>query len=526
MPEGTARSLYERLESDRAPFLARARNQSQLTIPGLIPPTEQNGQTLSQPFQSVGARGVNNLAGKLLLTLLPPQSSFFRLLPDQQIQKEAAGQTAADGTTPLLTAIEAALSDLEESILKDIEKRNLRASVYEGVKHLIVGGNVLLFLPKRKNKSLPKPFRVFPLSRYVVQRDPEGTILDIVVKECVSPRILPTKQREEIQEKMKTDEKNEREEVDIYTWVTRTDEGSYKVHQECYDIILDDSEGTYPEDKLPWLPLRWSRIDGENYGRALCEEYYGDITSLESLSQSVVEGSAAAARVLILVNPNGHTKPSDLARKPNLSVVKGHKDDITVASLDKFADFQVAASTAEKIERRLEQAFLLHTSVQRDAERVTAEEIRYLAKELEDALGGVYSILSGEFQLPLVTLIQSQMESSGDIPPLPSGSITPTIVTGIDALGRTQEQERLDVAIMPIVQVFPDVGASINTAELMRRRLTAYGVKADGLIKSDSQMQAERQAAMQSEVAQKLGPAAIKAVSDHSLAAQQQTPTQ
>ncbi|WP_416142518.1 portal protein [Escherichia coli] len=46
-----------------------------------------------------------------------------------------------------------------------------------------------------------------------------------------------------------------------------------------------------------------------------------------------------------------------------------------------------------------------NSAVQRTGERVTAEEIRYVASELEDTLGGVYSILSQELQLPLVRVL-------------------------------------------------------------------------------------------------------------------------
>ena len=69
--------------------------------------------------------------------------------------------------------------------------------------------------------------------------------------------------------------------------------------------------------------------------------------------------------------------------------------------MQKFNDFRVAQESAQKIEERLAAAFLLNSSVQRDAERVTAEEVRFMAQELESTLGGVYSVLSQEFQLPL-----------------------------------------------------------------------------------------------------------------------------
>ncbi len=523
MPEGKAHALYERLATDREPFLIRARDCSKHTIPSLIPPAGQGvSAKLPQPYSSVGARGVNNLAGKLLITLLPPSSGFFRYLPDQSVLQQIRSQEQGDQTEGSLeTTLEEALSDMETAIHKDIERRALRAPANEGFKHLIVGGNCLMYLPRRKKKTeAPKSLRVFPLSMYVTDRDHEGNVMDIIVKECVSPRTLPFAIRAVVESEMK--EKSDTD-VDLYTWIRR-EEDQWKIHQEVKGVIVPDSEGTYPLDKCPWIPLRWTRIDGESYGRGLCEEYYGDLTSHESLSQSVILGSAAAARVLILVNPAGHTKLRDVQNAPNLAVRAGHKDDITVASLEKYADFSVAMNTAAGIEKRLEQAFLLNSSVQRDGERVTAEEIRFLAKELEDALGGVYSVLSSEFQLPLVQLVQAQMEHEGSLPTLPSGSVSPTIVAGLDALGRTHELERLDAFVGGAVQVLgPQVVQAIIPEEYMKRRAVALGVKPKGLIKTAEQMQAEQQAAMQSQVAQKLGPAAIKAVSDHSLAAQQQT---
>ena len=45
--------------------------------------------------------------------------------------------------------------------------------------------------------------------------------------------------------------------------------------------------------------------------------------------------------------------------------------------------------------------YLLNVVV-RDSERTTAEEVRMTTQELQDSLGGIYGILSQEFQLPLL----------------------------------------------------------------------------------------------------------------------------
>ena len=49
----------------------------------------------------------------------------------------------------------------------------------------------------------------------------------------------------------------------------------------------------------------------------------------------------------------------------------------------------------------------------------TAEEIRSMVKELEDSLGGVYSVLSQELQLPIANRIMHLLSKRGTLPKLP-----------------------------------------------------------------------------------------------------------
>jgi hypothetical protein len=75
---------------------------------------------------------------------------------------------------------------------------------------------------------------------------------------------------------------------------------------------------------------------------------------------------------------------------------------------------------------------------------VTAEEIRYMAQELETGYGGIYSNLSQELQLPLVSLLMDRLEKKDvNSPPLPRKYIKPAITTGLDAIGRGNDRTRL-----------------------------------------------------------------------------------
>lgn len=501
----TCAGLYSKLEADRKPFLDRARECAELTIPSLL---TKEGHTISSrlptPWQGVGARGVNNLASKLLLALLPPNSPFFRLSIDDFALEDLTKQEGMRGK------VEEGLNRIERSVMNEIESNAIRVGGFEALKQLLVTGNALIYLPKEGG------VRVFRMDRYVVKRDPMGNVLEIVVKESVSRSALPEDIRNflfEGDEDSKSEgEKagSDHDDVDLYTHVNR-DGKTWKVYQEVKGKQIPGTEGSYPIDKSPWIPVRFTKIDGENYGRGYVEEYLGDLKSLEGLTQSIVEGSAAAAKVLFLVNPNGVTDMADLSEAENGAFREGVATDVSTLQLQKYNDFRVALETVTQINERLSFAFLLNSAVQRSGERVTAEEIRYMANELESALGGIYSILSQEFQLPLVKRLMFQMERQKRLPTLPEGTVQPVIVTGLEALGRGNDLTKLNTffqAAAAIAQLPPE----INKSDALVRTGSSLGIDMKGLVKSQEEIQAEvqaqqQQAMMAQMVQQGTGPA-------------------
>ena len=397
---GYAHGIYTTLSGDRSSFLDRARTASQITIPSLLPEQGHSGSSiLPTPYQSIGAEGVNNLASKLLLSLLPPNAPFFRLvINDSELEALVAGQRGE---------VEETLAKIDRMVTQEIEVRALRVPISEALKQLLIAGNVLLYLPPTEQ------MRVFRLDRYVVKRDSMGNVLKIVIKESLSPLSLPENAKKllpEVQE-----DEVPMGNVDLYTCVTWTGK-NWTILQELEGEIVPGSEGSYPKNKSPFLALRFTHIDGEDYGRGFVEEYIGDLKSLETLTKAIVEGSAAAAKVLFLVRPNGTTRIKTLADSPNGAIVSGDDNDVSTLQLQKSADFRVAQETIRSLSERLSRVFLMNSSVRRDAERVTAEEIRIAYQELEIALGGVYSILSQEFQLPLVQLLMNKMQKEKNYP--------------------------------------------------------------------------------------------------------------
>jgi hypothetical protein len=446
-----------------------------------------------------------------LLALLPPNAPFFRLVIDRYELDKAKAELGPEGAEQLRSDLEKALADVERSVSQEVEVQNFRNGIFQALKNLLITGNALLYLPDEGG------MRTFKLDRYVVKRDPMGNVTHIAVKETVSPMMLPESVREEVyrQEKENT--------CDLYTAVVREDD-EFKVYQDVKGMLIEESVGRYPIEKSPWLPLRYTQIDGEDYGRGFVEEYIGDIRSLESLTKAIVEASAAAAKVLFMVNPNGTTRARTLAEAPNGAIVQGSEGDVSVLQLNKFNDLRTAQTTMAGITDRLSQAFLLTSGVVRDAERVTAEEIRMLSQELESALGGLYSLLAQELQLPIVSRLMDRMSKDKRLPKLPKDIVKPTIVTGVEALGRGNDLNRLDMFLAGANQIVGPqaVNQYLNVSDYFKRRATALGIETEGLIKTEEEIQQAMQQAQMLEMAQKLGTPAINAAQEQYMAAQEQ----
>ena len=484
--EGSLKSRFNKLDTDRSAVLERARQCAELTVPSLLPPSgHSESSQLVTPYQSMGARGVIHLSSKLLLALLPPNSPFFRMAIDE---------SALSSDIPM-SEVQTAMAKLEKAVMMDIESNAMRVPMFEALKLMVGTGNALVYLPNNG------PMKTFRLDQYVVVRDPMGNVLEIIIKECVSPDVLPP---EVAALATAANTMGSKRTVEVYTHVFFAN-NFWHVQQEVGGVIVPNSIGKYPHNLCPWKVLRWSAISNEDYGRGQVEQYLGDLRSYESLSASIVEGAAAAAKVLFLISPNGVTSAKDLAETDNGGFATGRADDVSTLQLEKYNDFRVALETAGGIEKRLSYAFLLNASVQRQAERVTAEEVRYMANELEDALGGVYSLLAAELQVWMVERELSRLTKQRKIPSLPKGVFKPVITTGLEALGRGHDMMKLDEFLAGLMNM-PEALQYLNVGEYIRRRGTAIGIDMEGLIRSDEEIEAQRQQAQQMEMMQS-GPA-------------------
>ena len=477
---GAIEKEFKKLELDKGDLMTRAEQYAGWTLPNLFTPNVSPGQEQQGDFQSLGAQGVNHLANKLVFALFNPTRPFFKLEadPDYKAQLEEDGITDAQ--------LQVVFSKAERMSMTNLLRRRIRVNVVMAMKHLIITGNCLVYVPPNGGDV-----QVYSLRDYVCRRDLSGKAVLLITKDHKKKATLPT----EVQAQLPTYDAEDN--VVLYTRVEYRD-NRYYMTQAVNDVPLD-STGEWDELSIPWIPLTWSMPRGWQYGTGLVEEYAGSFNVVSILSESLVRAGAISADIKFLVDPSGITDFQALNKAENGEYVPGRTDDVQALQLGKDRDLQWVQSLLEVVERRIAQAFLLNSAVTRDAERVTAEEIRRQAQELETSLGGVYSALADDLQTPLayLTLKASDFEVDGK-------KIKPLIVTGMDSLQRDSDADNMLLFLGDLAQLasVPEPLLARIKPEALTQLLAANrGIDYENFLKSEKEVQQE-QAQQQQALAQ------------------------
>lgn len=405
------------------------------------------------------------------------------------------------------------------------EKNGDRVCLGEANKHLYVAGNVMLI--HRPDTGL----KYYPLTRYVVKRDYCGNVLKAITTETIGYYALPEDMQAEVLLRLKLKEKTDEikdldeRELDLYT-VYRREKKHWITYQEVEGVEVPRSRGKYPLEICPFMALRYTRIDGESYGRGLVEEYIGDISYLDVLSRAIRESSLAASKLVMLVNPNGITKIQQLANTRNGGYCRGKAEDVTPLQANKYYDLQVARAEKESIEKRLYRVFLLAQAVQRDSERTTATEIQYMIRDLEEALGNHYSIMSKEFQTAYVKISFYHLRKvkKNALPDLITDENVHLIVTtGLEALGRGSDLNKLNVfanTMMQFAQFAQVCGA--KTDKIAKMVAASLNIDVEDLFYTEEEKQQQAQQLQQAQLAQRVAPNVVNKAAEMEMQNQQQ----
>ncbi len=477
-------------------LINRCEKYAGYTVPKLCTPQgyDQNSQELQHDFQSVGAQAVNHLANKIMLALFAPSRPFFRLDADRKLKADLAALGVPEDK------LTEQLAEGEKEAIRVLDRMSVRPKLYEAVKHLIVTGNAMMIFGGEP--------RVVGIKHFRVRRSMTGRVLEIIHAD----KMMFDELDQEVQEVCAKwaggrYKQNSDVEVTLYRWIKRNALGEYEMSQWVDSYRLPAKfNGSWPEEKMPYRVLTWDLSDDADYGTGLVEDYNGDFAGLTTLSRAQIEGAILASEFRWLADPAGMTRPEDIRDSANGDVIPGREGDVRIVQSDKSSDLQYVSAVGQEYIQRIGRGFLLGSQVTRQADRVTAEEIRMQAQELETSLGGAYSRLAVDFQMPmafwLLDLIGLQIGNK---------RIRPSIITGFEALSRTGDLEELKMWLGDMAQIaqFPEpLQAVLKMDKLARALAVPRRIKVDDFLKSNeelSQEMAQAQAAEAEANAQQTG---------------------
>lgn len=473
-----AEQEYDARTGERDTFKMRCYQYALWTIPSLFLNTEQSTPTEEHfDYQMIGAQGLVNLASKIMLLLFHPTRPFFKItVSTEERAKLLQSLRAAD--------LDTVFGRIEQLALEELNISQLREKLEEVFKLLIQTGDCVLYTPKTGRPT------VYNLHQYVREYDGDGCLNVLIIREAIQRHNLP----EELQKILGEVRESDTTTTYLYTVIERVaDSKRYTVTQELEGKKVNAIDGNYDVEALPWISLHWSRTGKENYGRGRVEECAAGFEQLSNVCQTMAELTTLLSDIKGLVNPEGTTSAEDLNAAEPGEYVSGKEGDIFWAAPDIKVQLDCLGIQYERLKREIGGSFLLQSALTRDAERVTAEEIRMIANELETVNAGFYSNMSINLQKPLAKFLIAKVDKQ-------VSKLQIRILSGLDALARFNEVQSIKQLVSDLAQmnsIPPDAIAWLKMQEIIKMLAAGYGLEYGKFLKSAEEHQADVEASMQ-----------------------------
>lgn len=511
MTTETNEQLYRKYED--ANVLNSSLTLAEWTLPAIMPATfdtnnNSNRTIVDRDYQSFGAIITNHLASKLTTALFPTGTSFFKLEETPKLREllTESGMSSIDLQSQLVRIEDEATQNLMSSA--GLSKLTYLMSL------LIVTGNALLY----RDTEL-KEIRVYNLQNFVTRRNSAGQVTTLVVRERVF--------KEDLEEAGVDTTYLKADDYVMYTKVQRglSDvEGErnvvYTVTQEVNGVIIGEPV-VYAAELCPFIPVVWNLVTGEHYGRGHAEDHGGLLARLSELSYSLVKYEAEALRVINLVSPDSTIDIDTLATADCGAYIAGGNGGIQATETGNSNKIRDTLADIQGIKQELSIAFM-YSGNQRDAERVTAVEIRVNAQEAELGMGGKYSMLGDNLLKPLASVLVGEVNEMLSLA-IGVGELKLKMTVGTAALNRSLVTQRLLNAaneLNLILPVFQNAGKRFNIDKITELVLNGHGVDISAVAYSEEelkQMKEQEEAAM----AQESPQTALDAASANLLSQQQ-----
>ena len=482
-------NIWADMNTEKGDLIERSEAFSRWTVTAIMP--ADGGEKVEQIHGNVhvGASLVNHLANKIVDVLFPVSRPFFTVAMTPEAELKLEQEIGDDQAGVMQEQIRDATSKLEKVAMRHLKLTEYRPTAIMVCKHLIITGNALL-------RRMPAGERVlYPVNRFGVRRDILGNEIEVILAD---KKMFSTFDEEVKGQILSVHPQTQPEDtVELLTHYKK-DGKRWAINQEAEGVRIGDTLHQSAED-YDLLVLDWTLHPGEHYGRGLVEDHAATFHNIDVTNEAIVDLMAIISDVKFFVKP-GSPLSHDLAAlnaAPRGTYWPGNADDISIPEMRARGDLSTMIEVVSRWENELKEAFLKSTV--RDAERVTAQEIRMVANELESAFGGLYSQLAMDWQQKEADYAIAQVDLAKEIGAL--GEMFEVVVTtGLESLSREGQIDNLRLAIgdLQMMEAVPeDVRGALNPLRFAKFVFTNRSVDLKAFLNTPEEMQANREQQLQ-----------------------------
>jgi len=488
-PKGIIGAVWAEMEQEKGDLIERSEAYARWTLAGILRVDReeyQSNQEQTKGSVMMGAKWVNHLANRIVDVLFPLSRPFFTVAPTPETQRALEQENGEENAAIIKDQIRDATSKIEQEAIRNLRLVEYRPVAIEACKHLIITGNVLL-------RRMPSGKRVlYPIDRYGIRRDIEGNPIEAVTYDKKKLCTFTPAQQEVIKAihpKVRPTDK-----LELLSHYRLASDGRWVFRQEVEGVPMGRQKKFAAKD-FDLLPLVWNLPSGFHYATGLVEDNSTTFHKIDVTTEALTDLIAIAADIKFFVKPGSPLglQLRELNNSPRGAYFSGNGEDITVPEVGIRGDLETIAGILSKWENDLSSVFLM--SAVRDAERVTAEEVRMVARELESAFGGLYSQLALAWQQKEADYSLSSM----DVGALLGKDFEVLVTTGLESLSREGQIDNLRLAIsdLQLLENVPDeLRGVFNPLRTAKFLFTNRGVALIDFLNTPEEMQANEQRAL------------------------------
>lgn len=486
MPKGLIGKVWSEMEAEKGDLVERAEAYARYTIANILRQDREDYTTHQESVKSsvmMGAKWVNHLSNRIVDVLFPISRPFFTVAATPETLRRLEQENDESDVVTIKDQIREATTKIEQEAVRNLRLVEYRPVAIEACKHLIITGNVLV-------RRMPSGKRIlYSIDRYGIRRDIEGNPIEVVLYDKKKFCTLTPEQQDMVKAIIPTVKGEDK--LELLTHYKLGADGRWTLRQEIEGLALGKQQKIAAKD-FDLLPLVWNLPSQYHYATGLVEDNSTTFHKIDVTTEALTDLIAIAADIKFFVKPGSPLglQLRELNNAARGTYFAGNAEDIAVPEINLRGDLEQISAIVSKWESDLSTVFLM--SAVRDAERVTAAEVRLVAKELESSFGGLYSQLALTWQQREADYALSTM----DLPDVLGKQFEVLVTTGLESLSREGQLDNVRLAIedLQMLDAVPEeIRGTINGLRFAKFVFSNRGLALVDFLNTPEEIEAEQQ---------------------------------